>query len=288
MPERIPAQSLRQAVALRVPHRRQPDVTRHRLSLGDRILLDWLFDGDTFPMDIDGLTEVTLARVTVTALNELTPAFAPDPPSVLTVRVELGLIEQLFTTLTGRPPHTPIRFHTGPRPVSEASRPWLAKIQALITSIELNPSLAVAPWFQPDIEAWWVAAGLLYAHRHNHSHLLPHTGLAPPAVSPRPPEVQFIGPLLAYRRHDLGLSQSALADRLTQASGTPITQGRVSDYERERHIPDNWLPHLSNVLDLPLEQLRRAAKLTRTHRRRHGHCTRRRDVLSFGRNPKET
>jgi Helix-turn-helix domain len=275
MSERLPAQSLpRQGVALHVPHHRRPDVTRHRLNLGDRILLDWLSDGDTFPLDIDRLTEVTIIRVTFTetALTQLTPACgagAPSQPSVLTVWVELGLLDQLFTTLTGRPPYTPIRFHAGPCPITEASRPWLAKIQALISSIQRNPSLATAPWFQPEIEGWWVAAGLLYAHRHNHSHLLPYTSLAPPAVTPRLPDEQFIGPLLAHRRHDLGLSQSALAERLTQASGTPITQGRVSDYEHERHIPDNWLPHLSNVLDLPLDQLRRAAELTRTHRRQH-------------------
>ena len=85
-------------------------------------------------------------------------------------------------------------------------------------------------------------------------------------MTPRLPDEQFIGPLLANRRHDLGLSQFALAELLTQVSGTPITQGRVSDYEHERHIPENWLPHLSNVLDLPLEKLRRAAELTRTHR----------------------
>jgi hypothetical protein len=266
MSERIPAQSLPgQAVALNVPHHRRPG-TRHRLHLGDHILLDWLSDGDTFPLDIDRLTEVTLTRVA--------PAFGaavPDQPSVLTVRVELVLLDRLLTTLTGRPPHTPIRFHTGPCPITEASRPWLAKIQALIINLERNPSLAAAPWFQPDIEGWWVAAGLLYAYRHNHSHLLPSSGLAPPTITPRPPDEQFIGSLLTHRRHDLGLSQSALAERLTQASGTPITQGRVSDYEHERHIPDNWLPHLSNVLDLPLDQLRRAAELTRTHRRQHQH-----------------
>lgn len=273
MSEQTSAQDLpRQAVALKVPRDKRPAVTRRRLNLGDRILLDWLSDGGMFPLDIDRLTEVTLARVTFTE-TELGPTCgtsAPDPPSMLTVRVELGLLEQLFTALTGRPPRSPIRFHTGPCPITEASRPWLAKIQALITSLERNPSLAAAPWFQPDIEGWWVAAGLLYAHRHNHSHLLPYTSPAPPVVTPRPPpDGQCIGPLLAHRRHDLGLSQSALADRLTQASGTPITQGRVSDYEHERHIPDDWLPHLSKVLDLPLDQLRRAAELTRTHRRQH-------------------
>lgn len=276
MPERKPAQSLpRQAVALDVPHHRQSGA-RHRLRLGDHILLDWLSDGDTCPLDIDRLTEVTLTRVTLaettpTKLRRAFDAAVPDQPSVLTVRVELVLLDQLFTTLTGRPPRTPIRFHIGPCPITKASRPWLAKIQALITNLERNPSLAAAPWFQPEIEGWWVAAGLLYAHRHNHSHLLPYSDLAPPAITTRPPNEQFIGSLLAHRRHDLGLSQSALAERLTQASGTPITQGRVSDYEHERHIPDNWLPHLSNVLDLPLEQLRRAAEATRTHRRQHQH-----------------
>jgi Helix-turn-helix domain len=277
MSGRLPAQPLpRQAVALHVPHHRRPDVTRHRLNLGDHILLDWLSDGDTFPLDVDQLAEVTLTRVsfTETALTELTSAFgdnAPGQPSVLTVRVELGLLDQLFTTMTGRRPYTPIRFHNGPCPITEASRPWLAKIQALITSLQRNPSLMTAPWFQPDIEGWWIATGLLYAHRHNHSHLLPYTSPAPPTFTPRPPDGQFIGPLLAHRRHDLGLSQSALAERLTQVSGTPITQGRVSDYEHERHIPDNWLLHLSNVLNLPLDQLRRAAEQTRTHRRQHPH-----------------
>lgn len=275
MSERIPAQSLpRHAVALDVPQHRRSG-TRHRLRLGDHILLDWLSDGDMLGLDIDRLTEVTITRVTIaeTTPTELTPAFdaVPGQSSALTVRVELVLLDRLFTTLTGRPPRTPIRFHTGPCPITEASRPWLAKIQALIANLVRNPSLAAAPWFQPDIEGWWVAAGLLYAHRHNHSHLLPYSSLAPPAITPRPPDEQFIGSLLTHRRHDLGLSQSALADRLTQASGTPITQGRVSDYEHERHIPDNWLPHLSNVLDLPLDQLRRAAEVTRTHRRQHQH-----------------
>lgn len=275
--EPTPAPALpRQAVALVVSHDRQLDLARHRLRLGDRILLDWLSDGGRFPLDIDRVTEVTVTRVTFTetAPSERTSAFgtgAPDSPSVLTVRVELALLAQLFTTLAGRPPHTPIRFHAGPRAITEASRPWLAKIQALITSIERNPSLTAAPWFQPEIEGWWVATGLLYAHRHNHSHLLPHASLALPMVTSRPPNGQFIGPLLANRRHDLGLSQSALAELLTQVSGTPITQGRVSDYEHERHIPENWLPHLSNVLDLPLEKLRRAAELTRTHRQQHQH-----------------
>jgi hypothetical protein len=273
--EPTPAPALpRQAVALVVPHDKRLDLARHRLHLGDHILLVWLSDGGRLPLDIDRVTEVTVSRVTFTetAPTERTLAYgtgAPDPPSVLTVRVELALLEQLFTTLTGRPPHTPIRFYAGPRAITEASRPWLAKILALITNIERNPSLTAAPWFQPEIEGWWVATGLLYAHRHNHSHLLPHASLAPPIVTPRLPDEQFIGPLLANRRHDLGLSQFALAELLTQVSGTPITQGRVSDYEHERHIPENWLPHLSNVLDLPLEQLRRAAELTRTHRQQH-------------------
>lgn len=268
MSERTSAQDLpRQAVALLVPHHRRPDVTRHRLNLGDRVLLDWLSESGTFPLDIDRLTEVTLAKVAFADLTSTVGAGGPDLSSVLTVRVELGLLDHLFTTLTGWPPRTPIRFHTGPRPLTEASRPWLAKIQALITNLERNPSLATAPWFQPEIEGWWVAAGMLYAHRHNHSHLLPYTSTPSPVVTLRTRDGKFIGPLLAHRRHDLGLSQTVLAERLTQASGTPITQGRVSDYEHERHIPDDWLPYLSKVLDLPLDQLRQAAELTRTHRR---------------------
>jgi hypothetical protein len=286
-------------VALFVPHHHQPPsgngrsgVERREVDLGGRITLGWLSYHGTVPLDASRLTEFHLLElplhgsvrldrggqlaarhraVHVDAAGPLAQQ-VPAACAVLTVRIDLSLVEQHFATLTGRPPPTPIRFATGPHAVRTPTRRWLTKIGALVGSLERDPGLVDEPWFRAEVEGWWIVAGLLHVQPHNHSRLLPRPSDAAGspltmATAATPWAGTSIGPLLARRRHHLGLSQSRLAQLLADVSGTPsITRERVSDYERERHIPDDWLEYLSIVLDLPLEELERAAQLARARR----------------------
>lgn len=239
-------------------------VERREIDLGGRIALGWLSHRGTVPLDTGGLTEFHVRE---------------EPPSrparaaraVLTVRADLALVEQHFATLTGRPPRTPIRFTTGAHAVRASSRRLLTKIAELAASVERDPELVDEPWFRAEVEGWWIVAGLLYTLPHNNSDRLPtaiEAAGSPLAVTTATSwRGDSIGALLSRRRRDLGLSQSRVAQLLADVSGTPtITRERVSDYEHERHIPDDWLEYLSIVLDVPLRELERAAQVARARR----------------------
>lgn len=82
---------------------------------------------------------------------------------------------------------------------------------------------------------------------------------------------ESIGALIRRRRRDLGLSQAALARLLIETSGNPsITRERISEYEHEKYIPDDWLEGLSVALEISLDELAGAA-LRAQFRRRHHH-----------------
>lgn len=87
-----------------------------------------------------------------------------------------------------------------------------------------------------------------------------------------PQDGESIGALIRRRRRDLGLSQAALARLLIETSGNPsITRERISEYEHEKYIPDDWLRDLSTVLEVPLDELEGAALLAEFRRRHHHH-----------------
>lgn len=261
-------------MALFVPDRHEPPggngrslVERREVDLGGRIALAWLSYRGTVPLDPGRLTEFHVHEV-----PSRTGTWAGR--SVLTVRIDLGLVEQHVVTLSGRPPRTPIRFQTGRHAVRPSSRRWLTKIGELVAGLERDPELVDEPWFRAEVEGWWIVAGLLYVQPHNNRDLLPtptEAAGSPLAVVTKAASCEGIslGTLLSRRRRDLGLSQSKLAQLLADVSGTPtITRERVSDYERERHIPDGWLEYLSIVLDVPLDELERAAQVARARRYR--------------------
>lgn len=77
-----------------------------------------------------------------------------------------------------------------------------------------------------------------------------------------------LGAMLTEARHERGLSQSRLADRLCASAGTPtITRNEISRWERGERVPSGfWLGWLAMVLDLPVERLERAAAATRRQR----------------------
>jgi transcriptional regulator with XRE-family HTH domain len=79
---------------------------------------------------------------------------------------------------------------------------------------------------------------------------------------------ETLGALIARVRAEAGLTQLRLAARLCAASGVAtVTRHEVSRWEREERIPRGyWLAWLALVLDLPLEQLERAAAGTRRRR----------------------
>jgi hypothetical protein len=259
------------AVMLLVPHHgagtRQalPPAVRRRIDLGGQIAIGWLSVGGKVPLDLDRLDHVCVEEVSAARTGSL-----PVPRSALTVRVELSLVEQHLTVLAGRPPATPIRFRTGIHRLTPPVRHWLTRLAELVKSLESDPEIATEPWLRAEIEGWWIVTGLLYAQPHNHIRLLPRE----PAEAPlswlragQDADEESIGPLIARRRHELGLSQSQLAQLLADASGTPsITRGRVSDYEHEKHIPDGWLEYLSIVLDIPIDDLEKAARVARANR----------------------
>ncbi|HEY5990025.1 MAG TPA: helix-turn-helix transcriptional regulator [Streptosporangiaceae bacterium] len=69
-----------------------------------------------------------------------------------------------------------------------------------------------------------------------------------------------MGVLIRQAREARGLSQDELADRLMGASGSvTLSRNYISRWENgKRGVSAHWLPHLADVLDLPLEQLRDA------------------------------
>jgi transcriptional regulator with XRE-family HTH domain len=71
---------------------------------------------------------------------------------------------------------------------------------------------------------------------------------------------ESFGRLVAARRHQLGLSQQDLADRLCELYGRPtLTRHEVSRYERGVRAPRGWLLEaMATCLDLPLASLRQA------------------------------
>ncbi|WP_327009126.1 helix-turn-helix domain-containing protein [Dactylosporangium sp. NBC_01737] len=85
----------------------------------------------------------------------------------------------------------------------------------------------------------------------------------PPA---RPGE--SLGELLTRLRQAQGKSQVRLAGLLCAASGLPtLTRHEISRWEREERVPSRvWLGWLAFVLDTPLDDLERAAALTRRQR----------------------
>lgn len=84
------------------------------------------------------------------------------------------------------------------------------------------------------------------------------------------PDGESIGQLIRRRRRDLGLSQSTLARVLTEISGnSSITRERISEYEHEKYIPDDWLKDLGIVLHVSLDEMERAALRAQFRRRHH-------------------
>lgn len=114
----------------------------------------------------------------------------------------------------------------------------------------------------------------------NHSQSRAPSGTSGPPIGAEPKhdhagrasatDNESIGSLIQTRRHALGLSQMGLAKLLAEVSGKPgISQGRISDYEHERHIPQFWLAHLGTVLHIPYKELERAASRAYLHRCQH-------------------
>jgi transcriptional regulator with XRE-family HTH domain len=91
-------------------------------------------------------------------------------------------------------------------------------------------------------------------------------------MTPSRPEpdvpAESIGALLARVRTGSGRSQLRVAELLCAASGLPtITRHEISRWEREARIPSGyWLRWLAAVLDVPLDDLERAAAAARARR----------------------
>jgi transcriptional regulator with XRE-family HTH domain len=79
---------------------------------------------------------------------------------------------------------------------------------------------------------------------------------------------ETIGVLLARVRGELGISQLRLAERLCASAGvSTVTRNEISRWEREERIPTGyWLGWLAATLDIPLDQLERAAAAARRRR----------------------
>jgi transcriptional regulator with XRE-family HTH domain len=79
---------------------------------------------------------------------------------------------------------------------------------------------------------------------------------------------ETIGALIARIRAENGVTQLRLAARLCAAAGVAtVTRHEISRWEREERIPSGyWLGWLALTLDLPLEQLERAAAAARRER----------------------
>src|SRR4051812_17232361 len=79
---------------------------------------------------------------------------------------------------------------------------------------------------------------------------------------------ETIGALIVRVRADQGITQLRLAERLCASSGvTTVTRNEVSRWEREERIPSAfWRSWLAVALQVPLEQLDRAAGVARRRR----------------------
>jgi transcriptional regulator with XRE-family HTH domain len=79
---------------------------------------------------------------------------------------------------------------------------------------------------------------------------------------------ESIGALLVRVRLASGRSQLRLAELLCAASGVPtLTRHEISRWEREERIPSQrWLRWLAMVLDMPVDDLERAAGVARARR----------------------
>jgi transcriptional regulator with XRE-family HTH domain len=77
--------------------------------------------------------------------------------------------------------------------------------------------------------------------------------------------VETIGALLSRVRLEQGKSQLRIAELLCAASGqSTLTRHEISRWEREERIPSGtWLRWLAVVLDTPLDELERAAAVSR-------------------------
>jgi transcriptional regulator with XRE-family HTH domain len=79
---------------------------------------------------------------------------------------------------------------------------------------------------------------------------------------------ESLGPMLNRVRLTRGWSQLRVAELLCAASGVAtVTRNEISRWEREERVPSRfWLGWLALALEVPVEELARAA--TRTRRRR--------------------
>jgi transcriptional regulator with XRE-family HTH domain len=79
---------------------------------------------------------------------------------------------------------------------------------------------------------------------------------------------ETIGALLVRSRDERGISQLRLAEQLCACAGvSTVTRNEVSRWERGERIPRRyWLAWLAMVLDLPVDQLDRAATAARRSR----------------------
>jgi tetratricopeptide (TPR) repeat protein len=82
------------------------------------------------------------------------------------------------------------------------------------------------------------------------------------------PTLEPVGELIARVRREQGRSQSRLAALLNERASTDtLTRHEVSRWERGERTPTDWLPHLSPVLGVPLEELERSVAIARQQRR---------------------
>jgi transcriptional regulator with XRE-family HTH domain len=79
---------------------------------------------------------------------------------------------------------------------------------------------------------------------------------------------ETIGALLARMRAERGITQLRLAERLCGSAGVcTVTRNEVSRWERGERIPSSyWRGWLAATLDLPRDQLDRAAAISRDQR----------------------
>ncbi|MFI1385264.1 transcriptional regulator [Embleya sp. NPDC020886] len=78
---------------------------------------------------------------------------------------------------------------------------------------------------------------------------------------------ETVGTLIARVRREQGRTQQRLADLLCQASGdATVTRHEVSRWERGVRLPTRWLPWISTVLGISLDELEAAAAPMRGRR----------------------
>ncbi|HEX6499320.1 MAG TPA: helix-turn-helix transcriptional regulator [Micromonosporaceae bacterium] len=79
---------------------------------------------------------------------------------------------------------------------------------------------------------------------------------------------ETLGALLTRVRQAQGRTQLRVAELLCAASGIPtVTRHEVSRWEREQRLPSGyWLRWLAVVLEVPLDELERAAAASRRWR----------------------